>query len=220
MDPTPTVQPAPYRWPWSVLLAMRPMPAIPPHARSVFLWGPFPVHAVALRSAARAVASGHAVALIDGDMAFDVAPMVAMAQACRVPPETFLRRIHLVRAFTCWQLASLFCEGLEPLLACQPIGLVILMNPLTHFFDQDVTFKEATFLLARVLKTLETWRADHPRVLLTQTVPPAHMPRRLFGKDLLRVVEVGLRLNRGVGHWSVDVVKPGPWAPGSPSRRG
>ena len=98
MDLTPAVQPP---LPWAHLLAVRALPAFPPDARAIFLWGPFAVHHVALRSLARAVASGHSVALIDGDMAFDVAPIVALAQACRVPPETFLRRIHLVRAFTC-----------------------------------------------------------------------------------------------------------------------
>ena len=216
MDPMPAVQ---LPLPWAQLLAVRSLPAFPPDARSIFLWGPFAVHHVALRSVARAVASGLTVALIDGDIAFDVTPIVAMAQACRVPPDTLLRRIHLVRAFTCWQFATLFCERLDPLLATQPIGLIIPMNPLTHFFDQDVTFKEATFLLQRVLQTLDTWPRDNPRLLLTQTVPPSHTPRRRLGKDLLREVEVGLRLHVGEGPWRLEVVKPKPTEPMSPTPR-
>jgi hypothetical protein len=207
MDAKPAITPP---LPWAQLLAVRRVPAFPADARSIFLWGPLPVPHVALRTIARAVASGLSVALIDGDMAFDVAPTVAMAQACRVPPDTLLRRIHLVRAFTCWQFATLFCERLDALLTAQPIGLIILMNPLSHFFDEDVTFKEATFLLQRVLETLKACPLNHPRLLLTQTVPPAHVPRRGFGKDLLRVVEVGLRLHVGDGPWRVEVVKPRP----------
>ena len=207
MDPMPAVQPS---LPWARLLAVRALPAFPSDARSVFLWGPFPVHHVALRSMARAVASGGSAAVIDADHACDIAPIVAMAQACRVPPETLLRRVHLVRAFTCWQFATLFCERLDPLLHAHPLHLIVLLNPLTHFFDQDVTFKEATFLLQRVLQVLESWPRHKPCLLLTQTVPPPDIPRRPFGKDLLRVVEVGLRLHVDDGPWRVQVVKPRP----------
>ena len=98
MDHCPVAQPLP----WSDLLALRPRPAIPPQARTVWVWGPAAVHAVALRSAARAGASGRSVALIDGAMAFQLMPIVAMAKACRIAPDVFLRRVHLVRAFTCW----------------------------------------------------------------------------------------------------------------------
>ncbi len=72
---------------------------------------------VGLRSAARAVASGLSVAIIDGGVAFQVMPIVAMARACWVPPDIFLRRIHLARAFTCGQLTTFLCERLDPLLA-------------------------------------------------------------------------------------------------------
>jgi hypothetical protein len=125
------------------MLALRPVPAIPAQTRSVFLWGDAQVHGIALRTAARALTRGFQVACIDADMAFQIFPLVSMAKACRIPPDTFLRRVHLVRAFTCWQFTTLLCERLGSLLAAQPIGLVVLLNPLTHFFDEDVTFKEA-----------------------------------------------------------------------------
>jgi hypothetical protein len=208
MDHNPAAQPLP----WPDILALRPMPAIPPHARTVWLWGPVAVHGVALRSAARAVASGHAVALVDGALAFQVRPLVAMAKACRIAPEAFLRRVHLVRAFTCWQFTTLLCERLEPLLATQPIGLVLLLDPLTHFYDQDVTFKEATFLFQRVLETLGTYPPHWPPVLITQVIP-AVRTRAGLARDLLRAVEVGLRLLAGEGRWAVQVVKPKPPQP-------
>jgi hypothetical protein len=98
MDPTAASQP-----PWAHLLPMRPALALPPQARALFLWGDHRVHTVALHTAARVFATGAQVAIIDADMAFQLRPLVAMAKACRVPPEVFLRRVHLVRAFTCWQ---------------------------------------------------------------------------------------------------------------------
>jgi hypothetical protein len=80
---------------------VHPPLAIPPQARSLFLWGDARVPAMALYSAARLLATGAHVAIIDADIAFQLRPLVAMTRACRVPPEVFLRRLHLVRAFTC-----------------------------------------------------------------------------------------------------------------------
>jgi hypothetical protein len=217
MDRNPAAQPLP----WPDLLALRPMPAIPPHARTVWLWGPAAVHGVALRSAARAVAAGRSVALIDGAMAFHIRPLVAMAKACRIAPEGFLRRVHLVRAFTCWQFTTLLCERLEPLLAAHPIGLILLLDPLTHFYDQDVTFKEASLLFQRVLQRLSALPPHWPSVLVTQVVP-AMRTHRAFARDLLRVVGVGVRVTPAADRWSVEVVKPRPpWpsAEGAPVQR-
>jgi hypothetical protein len=139
MDPTPAPEPL-----WTHLLPVRPALALPSQARSVFLWGDHRVHAVALHTAARMLATGAQVAIIDADMAFQLRPLVA--KACRIAPEVFLRRAHLVRAFTCWQFTTLFCERLAPVLATHSIGLVILLDPLTHFFDEAVARQEATLL--------------------------------------------------------------------------
>jgi hypothetical protein len=218
MDPTPAPQP-----PWAHLLPVRPAPALPSQARSVFLWGDHHVHAMALHTAARMLATGAHVAIIDADMAFQLRPLVAMAKACRVPPEVFLRRVHLVRAFTCWQFTTLCCERLAPLLATHPVGLVTLLDPLTHFFDEAVTRQEATLLFRRVLATLAQLTPAGPRLLVTQTVPAYRPPGRRFARDLLRVIEVGLRLVPGEGRWAIEVVKPAPPvdpAQGFPDRPG
>jgi hypothetical protein len=197
MDHSPAAQPLPP--PWSDLLPVRPTPAIPPQVRSVFLWGDARVHQVALRTAAQALAKDLQVAVVDAGMAFHVTPIVAIAKACRIAPNVFLRRIHIVRAFTCWQLTTRLCDCLDPLLATHPIGLVLLLEPLTAFFDEDVTDKEAKLLFQRVLQTLAAPPQNGPRLLLAQTVPAYHTPRRVFARDLLRVVEVGLRLTPGTG---------------------
>jgi hypothetical protein len=161
------------------------------------------------------LATGAQVAIIDADMAFQLRPLVAMAKACRLAPEVFLRRVHLVRAFTCWQFTTLCCERLAPVLASHPIGLVILLDPLTHFFDEDVTRREATLLFRRVLNALAQLPSAGPRLLVAQTVPAYRPPGRRFARDLLRVTDVGLRLVPGEGRWSIEVVKPKP--PGDPA---
>jgi hypothetical protein len=205
MDPTPAPRPL-----WTHLFPVRPPLAVPTQARSVFLWGDAQVHGVALHTAARVLAHGLHVAIIDADRVFQLHPLVAMARACRVPPEVFLRRAHLVRAFTCWQFTTLCCERLAALFATHPIGLVILLDPLTHFFDEAVTRKEATLLFRRVLDTLAQIPSQGPRFLVAQTVPAYRPPGRPFARDLLKVVDVGLRLQSGEGRWAIEVVKPTP----------
>jgi hypothetical protein len=206
MNDVPAAQPLPP--PWPAILAVRPIPAIPPHAPSLFLWGDGRIHGVALRTAARALAQGLQVAIVDAGMAFQVTPIVAMAKACRIAPEFFLRRVHIVHAFTCWQLTTLLCDRLHPLLATHPIGLVIVLEPLTSFFDEDVTDKEAKLFFQRVLQSIAALPQNGPRLLLAQTLPAHHTPRRDFARDLLRVVDVGLRLTPAVDRWSIEVVKP------------
>jgi hypothetical protein len=98
-------------------------------------------------------------------------------------------------------------------LAAHPIGLVILLDPLTHFFDEDVTRKEATLLFRRVLDTLAQMPSAGPRLLVAQTVPAYRPPGRRFAGDLLRIADVGLRLVPGEGRWAIEVVKPTPPPP-------
>jgi hypothetical protein len=174
---------------------------------------------LALRTAARALAHGLQVALVDAGMAFQVTPIVAMAKACRIPPAVFLRRVHIVRAFTCWQLTTLLCDRLQPSLASHPIGPVILLEPLPAFFDEDVTAKEARLLFRRVLQTLADGPQAEPRLLIAQTVPASQTPGRVFARDLLGVVDVGLRLMPGADRGSVEVVKLRPSSHTPPDHR-
>jgi hypothetical protein len=207
MDPMPAPHAPP---PWPDLLRLRPTPGTPAQGRSLFLWRDRRIVGLALRTAARALTRGVQVAVVDAGLAFQVTPIVAMAKACRIAPAVFLRRVHLVRAFTCWHLTTLLCERLQPLLAMHPIGLVILLEPLSPFFDEDVTSQEARLLFKRVLQTVADLPHAGPRLLIAQTVPAAWTPRRVFAQDLLRVADVGLRLMPGADQWSVEVVKPRP----------
>jgi hypothetical protein len=51
---------------------------------------------------------------------------------------------------------------------------------------------------------------------VAQTVPAYRPPGRPFARDLLRAVEVGLRLVPEEGRWAIEVVKPKP--PGDPAQ--
>lgn len=189
------------------LLVLRSVPPPAPRARSAMLWGDASVARLAVRTAA-AVGRGLPVAIIDGAMAFDVTTVAAHAQARRVPPERFLRRIHIARAFTCHQVATLLCERLDPLLASQCVGLVILLGPCTTFFDENVPFKDAFLLFQRVLGKLEAICEHGPLLLIAQALDRHRTRRALFVRALIKVVELGIRVSTVEGRRRVQLVKP------------
>ncbi|HEX2278900.1 MAG TPA: hypothetical protein VHN13_17530 [Candidatus Tectomicrobia bacterium] len=190
------------------LLVLRSVPPPAPRARSAMLWGDASVARLAVRTAAAAVGRGLPVAVIDGAMAFDVTTVAAHAQARRVPPERFLRRIHIARAFTCHQVATLLCERLDPLLASQCVGLVILLGPCTTFFDENVPFKDAFLLFQRVLGKLEAICEHGPLLLIAQALDRHRTRRALFVRALIKVVELGIRVSTVEGRRRVQLVKP------------
>jgi hypothetical protein len=194
-------------------LALRSIPPLPAQARSALLWGDGSVPYIAVRTAAIAVGRGIPVAVIDGAMAFQVTPIAALAQARRVSPERFLRHIHIARAFTCHQLATLLCERLDPLLATRRVGLVILLGPCTTFFDENVPFKDAFLLFRRVLQKIAALHQHGPLLLMAQTLDRRRTRRLAFMRDLVRAVELGIRVHTVQGRRQVQLVKAPPSSP-------
>jgi hypothetical protein len=190
------------------LLALRSVPPPPPQARSAILWGDASVARLAVRTAAAAVDRGVPVAIIDGAMAFDVATVAAHAQARRIPPERFLRQIHIARAFTCHQVATLLCERLDPLLASYDVGLVILLGPCTTFFDENVPFKEVFLLFQRVLGKIKALCERGPLLLIAQALDRHQTRRATFVRALVKAVELGMRVYTVEGRRHVQLVKP------------
>jgi hypothetical protein len=189
-------------------LALHPVPSPPPQARSALLWGDASVARAAVHTAAAAVSRGIAVAIIDGATAFDVMAIAADAQARRVPPERWLQHIYIARAFTCHQVATLLCERLDPLLASQAVGLVILLGPCTTFFDENVPFKDAFLLFQRVLRKIEALCTRGPLLLMAQALDGHRTRRTLFARALVKAVELGIRVSTVGGRRYVQLVKP------------
>jgi hypothetical protein len=183
------------------------------------LWGDARVARLAVRTAA-AVDREIPVAILDGAMAFDVTMVAAYAQARRIPPERLLRQIHIARAFTCHQVATVLCERLDPLLASQRVGFVILLGPCTTFFDENVPFKEAFLLFRRTLGKLEALCEHGPLRLIAQALDRHRTRRAVFVRALIKVVALGMRVSTVAGRRHVQLVKPwGSHAPRGGSTR-
>jgi hypothetical protein len=189
-------------------LALHPVPPPPPQARSALLWGDASVARVAMRTAAAAIDRGIIVAVIDAAMAFDVTVIAAYAQARRVSPTCFLQHLYIARAFTCHQVATLLCERLDALVASQRVGFVILLGPCTTFFDENVPFKDAFLLFQRLLRKIAALCTHGPLLLMAQALDGYRTRRTLFARELVKAVELGIRVSTVEGRRHIQLVKP------------
>jgi hypothetical protein len=150
-------------------------------------------------------------------MAFDVSAIAAIAQARRIPPERWLRHIYIARAFTCHQVATLLCARLDPLLASQAVGLIVLLGPCTTFFDENVPFKDALLLFRRLLSKIEALCTHGPLLLMAQPLDGYQRRRLSFARALVQTVELGIRVFTVEGRRHVQLVKPRSPRPSSAS---
>jgi len=101
------------------------------------------------------------VILLDGANRFDPYMASSFARKAMIPPERLLKRIRIARAFTCYQMATLMGERLVSLLRQEGAAVprqklwVILLGPITTFFDEDVPEREVRPLFERSLKRVE-----------------------------------------------------------------
>jgi hypothetical protein len=79
----------------------------------------------------------------------------SFARKAMIPPERLLKRIRIARAFTCYQMATLMGERLVSLVHALQKPWVILLGPITTFFDEDVPEREVRPLFERSLKRVE-----------------------------------------------------------------
>jgi hypothetical protein len=101
------------------------------------------------------------VIVLDGANRFDPYMVSSFARKALISPERLLKRIRIARAFTCYQMATLMGERLVSLLREEGIAAprqkpwVILLGPITTFFDEDVPEREVRPLFERSLRKIE-----------------------------------------------------------------
>jgi len=101
------------------------------------------------------------VILLDGANHFNPYMVSSFARNALIPPERLLKRIHIARAFTCYQMATLMGERLIYLLEREGAAAqlqkpwVIILGPITTFLDEDVPEREVRPLFERSIKKVE-----------------------------------------------------------------
>ncbi|MEK6619023.1 MAG: hypothetical protein AABY90_10040 [Nitrospirota bacterium] len=187
----------PHGLPSPLLAVIRRSPLqLHPNDGLVLVYGHPAVLRLGLYAAADRVLAGEPILYLDGANAFDPFVITRLARASGVAPRTLLLSIHVSRAFTCHQMASLITERLEPAFRAHRARIAILSGPLETFYDEAVPHDE----VARLAHTMLTFlrhvaRCGFRLLCLCPPAPVQTQGRRILLQSLWaqadRVIGVG-----------------------------
>ncbi len=162
--------------------------------RGILLWGG-QLRPLAAAAAAWGAARGAPVLLVDAANLADPYALVREARTLGLAPREALAKVRVTRAFTCHQLVRLLREILPPCLA--PGCLVLLLGPVSLFYDEQVPlperrrlFQELTQLLGRI--------KPQAALLLLQPLLPREANNRHFGKLLAPLLDYFVEMGSSV----------------------
>ncbi|MCX5890175.1 MAG: hypothetical protein NTY36_12055 [Deltaproteobacteria bacterium] len=153
--------------------------------RAVLLWGEH-LRPLAAAAAAWGAARGTPVLVVDAANRFDPYGLVREARARGLARQVVLARVRVTRAFTCHQLVRLVAEILPP--ALEPGCLVLLLGPVSLFYDEQVPLAERRRLFRDLTQLLGRIKSQ-AALLLLQPLMPKEAANRHFGKLLAPMID-------------------------------
>ena len=153
--------------------------------RSVLLWGEH-LRPLAAAAAAWGAARGTSVLVVDAANRFDPYGLVREARGRGLAPREVLAQVRVARAFTCHQLVRLVEEILPP--ALTPGCLVIVLGPVSLFYDEQVPLAERRRLFRDLTQLLGRIKSQ-AALLLLQPLMPREAANRHFGKLLAPMID-------------------------------
>ncbi len=162
--------------------------------RAALVWGE-QLRYLAAAAAAWGVERRARVLVVDAANRFDPYALVREARRRGLSSRAALKRVQVARAFTCHQLVRLLQEELAPRLA--PGSLVVVLGPVSLFYDEQVPLAERRRLFQEVVKTLTAIKPCHA-LLLLQPLLPRGATNRQFGKLLTPMMDYLVKMNRNV----------------------
>ncbi len=159
-------------------------------------------------AAAWGVAQGAPVLVVDAANRFDPYELVREGRRYGLGPRRLLDRVQVARAFTSHQLVRLLQEVLPPVLT--PGALVLLLGPVSLFYDEQVPLAERRRLFQGLVRCLETIKRQACLLLLQPLLPQAATNRR-FGRLLAPVLDYFVQVEaRGEGIRAASKPAPHP----------
>jgi hypothetical protein len=141
-------------------------------AAAVLLRGDPDVRALAMDLAAATILTEGTVFWIEAANRFDLYAFTEAAKRWGEPPEGFLKRLRIARAFTIYQLGALATDGLERALRQAPDAVTVVSEPLALAWDAEVPATEAQRVLRRLVAGLQRVRQQGHRLVITAPDPP------------------------------------------------
>ncbi|MGQ9689596.1 MAG: hypothetical protein ACUVXF_12555, partial [Desulfobaccales bacterium] len=160
------------------LLSLRP-------GRAVLVYGE-PLRSLAAAAAAWGVGRRARVLMVDAANAFDPYRLVREARGRGISRTAVLRRVRVARAFTSHQLVRLLKEELPGEL--EALSLVVLLGPVSLFYDEQVPLAERRRLFLNMVDILAAYKARAP-LLLLQPPRPRGAVNRGFGRLLAPLLD-------------------------------
>lgn len=160
--------------------------------RAVLLWGEH-LRPLAAAAAAWGAVRSTPVLVVDAANRFDPYGLVREARARGLAPQVALAKVRVARAFTCHQLVRLLQEILPP--ALEPGCLVLLLGPVSLFYDEQVPLAERRRLF-KDLTTLLGEIKSQAALLLLQPLLPKEAANRHFGKLLAPLIDYLVEVGR------------------------
>jgi hypothetical protein len=177
--------------------------------RGVLLWGGH-LRGLAATAAAWGVARGAPVLVVDAANRFDPYGLIREAAGRGLSPQAALTRVRVARAFTSHQLVRLLTETFPAIL--EPGSLVLLLGPVSLFYDEQVPLGERRRLFQDLVSHLARIKTGSALLLLQPLLPRAAHNRH-FGRLLAPVMDYFVELESsetrpGAGPRATPAVPP------------
>jgi len=148
----------------------------------------------------RAVMEGADVVFVDGGNSVDPHGMVALGKRVGLTRTDILPRVHVARAFTCHQMATLILESLDRKLEETGAGLVVLSCLPELYLDEDVELREAHQLFMRSIRAVRRTVDSRDAIGLVTNAGLAKLHRRRsIRRQLYEGVDRVVRMAHGRG---------------------
>jgi hypothetical protein len=139
--------------------------------------------------------TGGSAVFVDGGNSVDPYGMASLAKRFGMSRLYVLPRIHIARAFTTYQLATLILDVIEKKIEETGAGLLVLACLPNLFLDEDVDYDEAHQLFMRSLRKIKEVTEKYETVTLVTNAGLSKMNRRKkLRKALYESVDKVVRL--------------------------
>ncbi len=148
-----------------------PEPVWPPTGGLLLLCGERLPRALITTSLVRLLMWNVALYRLDGANAFDAYGLTRQVARRGADPRLVLARVHVSRAFTCYQLVERLA-ALAPLPSHMEHYVLYVLGLLDTFYDENVPLPEAERLLDQALAELRRLRTQGALIVLACKLPP------------------------------------------------
>jgi hypothetical protein len=114
---------------------------------------------------------GSRVIFVDGGNSFKLYQIARLARLHNLNPEKILKKIHIARAFTAYQITTLILEKLKETVSRYNAKLVIISDIAGFFLDKDVPENEAFQVYSQVISYLSHFAKENKIMLIVTCLP-------------------------------------------------